>query len=61
MDFQPTDEQVAIRDMARQFAADRLAPDAARWDEEKTFPVEALREAAALGFAGIYEIGRAHV
>jgi alkylation response protein AidB-like acyl-CoA dehydrogenase len=54
MDFQPTADQVAIRDMARQFAAEKLAPDAARWDEEKTFPVDALREAAALGLAGIY-------
>jgi hypothetical protein len=54
MDFQPTEEQVAIRDMARQFAAGKLAPDAARWDEDKVFPVEALREAAALGLAGIY-------
>jgi alkylation response protein AidB-like acyl-CoA dehydrogenase len=54
MDFQPTEEQVAIRDMARQFAAEKLAPDAARWDEDKVFPVDALREAAALGLAGIY-------
>ena len=36
------------------FADGRLAPYAADWDEEEIFPVEALREAAALGFAGIY-------
>ncbi len=48
------DEQVMIRDMARKFAEDRLAPNAERWDEEKHFPVDVVREAAALGFASIY-------
>ena len=32
----------------------RMLPEAARWDAEKIFPVETLREAAALGFGGIY-------
>lgn len=54
MDFDLAEEQQAFRDMARQFAADRLAPHAAEWDEKAIFPVETLREAAALGFAGIY-------
>jgi alkylation response protein AidB-like acyl-CoA dehydrogenase len=31
-----------------------MLPEAARWDAEKIFPVDALREAAALGFGGIY-------
>ena len=31
-----------------------MAPHARDWDEHETFPVEALREAAALGFGGIY-------
>jgi isobutyryl-CoA dehydrogenase len=54
MDFSLTDEQRAIRDMARDFARGELLPHAARWDEEAVFPVDALRKAAALGFAGIY-------
>ena len=54
MDFALTDEQVAIRDMARAFAADALAPHAVEWDQTKTFPVETLRHAASLGLAGIY-------
>lgn len=54
MDFQLSDEQRAIQDTARQFAAEKFAPNAARWDEEQLFPVGELREAAALGFAGIY-------
>jgi alkylation response protein AidB-like acyl-CoA dehydrogenase len=54
MDFELTPDQAAIQDMARQFAEAELAPHAARWDEEKIFPVEVLRQAAALGFAGVY-------
>jgi alkylation response protein AidB-like acyl-CoA dehydrogenase len=54
MDFNPTDDQRAIRDMAQAFAAAELAPHSARWDEEKHFPIDVLRQAAALGFAGVY-------
>jgi len=54
MPFDLTDEQVAIQDAARAFAEGEMLPDAARWDEEKIFPEEVLRAAAALGFAGIY-------
>jgi len=54
MDFNLTEEQQAFRDTARQFATERMLPEAARWDAEKIFPVETLREAAALGFGGIY-------
>lgn len=53
-DFQPTDEQRAIETMARQFAADTLAPNAIAWDQAKHFPVDALRKAASLGMAGIF-------
>ncbi|MGO4175123.1 isobutyryl-CoA dehydrogenase [Bosea sp. TAF32] len=52
--FALTEDQVAIRDMAQEFAAETLAPHAARWDEEKHFPVEEMRAAAALGMGGIY-------
>jgi len=54
MDFTLDEERTAIRDMARGFAADKLAPFAAEWDEKEIFPVETLKEAAALGLAGIY-------
>ena len=54
MDFEPTDEQRAIRETARAFAADHFAPHAARWDAEEIFPEAELRAAAALGLAGIY-------
>jgi len=52
--FALSGEQLAIRDMAAAFAAETLAPNAVRWDEEKHFPVAEMREAAALGMAGVY-------
>jgi alkylation response protein AidB-like acyl-CoA dehydrogenase len=54
MDFSLSDDQRAIEDAARAFAASELAPHSARWDAEEVFPVDTLRAAAALGFAGIY-------
>lgn len=54
MQFALNEDQLAIRDMARAFATERIAPDALKWDQEKYFPVEAMREAAALGIGGIY-------
>jgi alkylation response protein AidB-like acyl-CoA dehydrogenase len=52
--FQLTADQGEIREMARTFAADRLAPNAIEWDSAKHFPVDVLREAAELGLGGIY-------
>jgi alkylation response protein AidB-like acyl-CoA dehydrogenase len=52
--FSLTEDQIAIRDMAASFSAETLAPHAVRWDEEKHFPVEEMRQAAALGMGGIY-------
>ncbi len=54
MDFNLNEEQRAFQDMARSFAAEEIAPQAALWDEECIFPVDALRKAAGLGLAGIY-------
>jgi alkylation response protein AidB-like acyl-CoA dehydrogenase len=52
--FALNDDQTTIREMARAFAAEKLAPHALRWDEEKHLPVEEIRAAAALGMGGIY-------
>lgn len=54
MNFELTEDQAAIREAAEDFAQAKLAPHSAEWDETKHFPVEVMREAAALGFAGIY-------
>ena len=54
MDFNLTEDQRAIEDAARAFAVAELAPHSARWDEEGHFPVDVMRKAAELGFAGLY-------
>jgi len=54
MDFELTEEQRAFEATAREFARENMMPFAREWDEGEVFPVDALRKAAALGFAGIY-------
>ena len=54
MMFALNDDQVAMRDMAANFASERLAPQAVHWDEAKHFPIAEMREAAALGMGGVY-------
>src|SRR5436853_7619052 len=54
MDFTLSDEQRAFQETARQFARDEWLPHAPGWDAREEFPEAALRQAAALGFAGIY-------
>ena len=46
-------EQRAIRDLALRFAAEQIAPYAIKWDQEKHFPRDVVRSAAALGFGGV--------
>lgn len=53
MDFKFSEEHLAFRDMAAEFARNQLAPGAAAWDEQAYFPIEVMRQAAALGMAGI--------
>ncbi|MCW2952975.1 MAG: acyl-CoA dehydrogenase domain protein [Conexibacter sp.] len=48
-----TDEQHAIRQMARQVADELIAPHAATWDREHRFPAETLRQLGELGLLGI--------
>ncbi|MEF1340346.1 acyl-CoA dehydrogenase family protein, partial [Vibrio rotiferianus] len=50
MDFELNEDQRMFADTAQQFAAERLAPMAAEWDEKQTFPKDILREAGELGF-----------
>jgi alkylation response protein AidB-like acyl-CoA dehydrogenase len=51
--FSLNEEQQALADLARDFAQRQLGPRALAWDETRHFPVDALREAAALGMGGI--------
>ncbi len=52
--FDLTEDQQAIQDMARKFTADAITPFAAEWDEKHVFPRDTIRAAAALGFGAIY-------
>ena len=54
MHFALTEEQSAIQETALTFARERIAPYAAKWDEERHFPVDVIRETAELGMAAIY-------
>jgi acyl-CoA dehydrogenase len=52
--FDLTEDQLAIQDMARKFTADRITPFAGEWDEKHIFPLDVIKAAAELGFAAIY-------
>jgi len=52
--FELTDDQLAIQEMARKFTADAITPHAGEWDEKHIFPRDTIRAAAELGFASIY-------
>ena len=52
--FELTDDQRAIQEMAQAFAQDRVAPNALEWDRQKHFPADVVREAGPLGLGGIY-------
>jgi alkylation response protein AidB-like acyl-CoA dehydrogenase len=54
MDFDLSEEQRAMKETAHAFARDEMMPYARQWDEEESLPINTLRRAAALGFAGIY-------
>ena len=52
--FQLTEDQIAIQDMARKFTADRITPFAGEWDEKHHYPVDVWKAAGELGFGAIY-------
>jgi alkylation response protein AidB-like acyl-CoA dehydrogenase len=52
--FSLTEDQLAIQEMAQKFTADAITPFAAEWDEKHIFPRDTIKQAAELGFGGIY-------
>jgi alkylation response protein AidB-like acyl-CoA dehydrogenase len=52
--FDLTEDQSAIQEMARRFTADAITPHAAEWDEHHHFPRDVVKAAAELGFGAIY-------
>ena len=54
MDFELSDDLMALQDMARRFAADHIAPHARKWDREADIPRDLVAKLAELGFLGIF-------
>jgi len=54
MQFDLTDDQREIEEVARRFTASEITPNAAHWDEHHIFPIDTIRAAGALGFGAIY-------
>ena len=54
MNFNLTDDQQALVSAARDFSEKALAPNAAHWDATSEFPIDTIRQAADLGFCGLY-------
>lgn len=53
MDFTYTDEHRALRSMVRDFAENRIAPNAEEWDRDHHFPTDVVQEMGDLGLFGI--------
>ncbi|WP_260922026.1 acyl-CoA dehydrogenase family protein [Novosphingobium sp. 9] len=52
--FGLTEDQIAIRETARRFTAERITPYAGKWDETCHYPRDVWKAAGDLGFGGIY-------
>ena len=53
MNFELTEEQIAVRDAARDFAQNVLKPGVIERDREQKFPAEEVKQLGELGFLGI--------
>ena len=53
VDFDLTQEQIMVRDLARAFALKDVAPHAHAWDEQSRFPAEAVKKMGELGLMGV--------
>eukprot|EP01133_Synstelium_polycarpum_P015676 gene15676-18630_t len=49
-----SEEQLVFQEMAINFANEKMLPFAPKWDQEQIFPRDVMREAAELGFGGVY-------
>lgn len=59
MNFELSEEQSAIFDLAKDFADNSIAPHAIEWDQDKHFPIEVIKQSAQLGMSAIY-VGEEH-
>ena len=53
MDFQLSDEQIALKKSVREFAEREIAPYVMEWDEKSEFPLQTVKELGKLGLMGI--------
>src|ERR671929_1083190 len=53
MNFDLNDEQQMIRNLAREFAENEIAPRAEHYDKQKEFPYDVIAQMAELGFLGL--------
>ncbi len=53
MNFELPEEFVAIRDVTRAFAAEKIAPNARKWDAEKWIPTDVFKEMGRIGILGV--------
>ncbi len=53
LDFQLTEDQKAIKQVARDFAESEIRPHVMEWDESQHFPMETFSKMAELGFLSI--------
>lgn len=54
MNFNLTEDQLAFKQAAKEFAEKEMAPHAAKWDKESIFPVDVIKATGELGFLGLY-------
>ncbi len=54
MEFNFSEEQISIKEMAKSFSESELMPYASEWDQREVFPLEILKKSAEIGFASIY-------
>ena len=52
--FELSEDQLAIQEMAQRFTADNITHFAAEWDEKHHFPRDVIKQSAELGFGAIY-------
>jgi hypothetical protein len=52
MDFDYSSEQIQLRKMVREFATAEIGPHVSEWDEQQTFPLEAVKKAGEMGLLG---------
>ncbi len=54
MNFELSEDMIALRDVAKRFAEEHIAPNARQWDREADIPRETVAKLAELGFLGIF-------